>query len=114
MNMLTGFIEPTQGEIIINGFDISKKPNKAKSCIGYMPENVPLYKDLTAREFITYMAELKNTKKSDIKNTINDILEKTNLVDVQNKLIKNLSRGYKQRVSMAGAIVRKSRNFNSR
>lgn len=114
MNIITGFIEPTKGEIIINGFDISKKPNKAKSCIGYMPENVPLYKDLTAREFITYMAELKNTKKVDIKNTINNILEKTNLVDVQNKLIKNLSRGYKQRVSMAGALVRKSRNLNFR
>lgn len=108
MNMLTGFIEPTCGQIIINGFDLSKKPNKAKACIGYMPENVPLYKDLTAKEFITYMAELKNTKKSNLKNTINDILEKTNLVDVQNKLIKNLSRGYKQRVSMAAAIVRKS------
>ena len=73
-----------------------------------MPENVPLYKDLTVREFIVYMAELKNTKRAEIKNTINDILEKTNLNDVQNKLIRNLSRGYKQRVSMAGAIVRKS------
>lgn len=105
MNMLTGFIEPTEGEIIINGYDISKKPKKAKKSIGYMPENVPLYKDLTVKEFIVYMAELKNTKKADIKNTINTILEKTNLADVQNKLIKNLSRGYKQRVSMAGALV---------
>ena len=114
MNMLTGFIEPTCGEIIINGFDLSKKPNKDKDCIGYMPENVPLYKDLTVKEFIVYMAELKNTKRAEIKNTINDILEKTNLQDVQNKLIKNLSRGYKQRVSMAGAIVRKFRNSNFR
>ena len=52
MNMLTGFIEPTEGEIIINGFDMQKKPKKAKSCIGYMPENIPLYKDLTVKEFI--------------------------------------------------------------
>ena len=105
MNMLTGFIEPTSGEILINGFDISKKSKKAKSNIGYMPENVPLYKDLTVKEFISYMAELKYVKGKDKKNMVADIMAKTNLTDVQNKLIKNLSRGYKQRVSMAGALV---------
>lgn len=105
MNMLTGFIEPTSGEILINGMNISKKSKKAKSNIGYMPENVPLYKDLTVKEFINYMAELKYVKGKDKKNMVSDIMAKTNLTDVQNKLIKNLSRGYKQRVSMAGALV---------
>ncbi len=105
MNMLTGFIEPTSGEILINGMNISKKSKKAKSNIGYMPENVPLYKDLTVKEFINYMAELKYVKRKDKKNMVSDIMAKTNLTDVQNKLIKNLSRGYKQRVSMAGALV---------
>lgn len=105
MNMLTGFIEPTSGEILINGVNISKKSKKAKSNIGYMPENVPLYKDLTVKEFINYMAELKYVKGKDKKNIVSDIMAKTNLTDVQNKLIKNLSRGYKQRVSMAGALV---------
>ncbi len=105
MNMLTGFIEPTSGEILINGFNISKKSKKAKANIGYMPENVPLYKDLTVKEFINYMAELKYVKGKDKKNMVSDIMAKTNLTDVQNKLIKNLSRGYKQRVSMAGALV---------
>ena len=105
MNMLTGFIEPTSGEILINGFNISKKSKKAKANIGYMPENVPLYKDLTVKEFINYMAELKYVKGKDRKNMVSDIMAKTNLTDVQNKLIKNLSRGYKQRVSMAGALV---------
>ena len=105
MNMLTGFIEPTEGEILINGFDISKKARKAKVNIGYMPENVPLYKDLTVKEFVNYMAELKYTKKAVKKEMIKTILEKTDLTNVQNKLIKNLSRGYKQRVSMAGALV---------
>lgn len=105
MNMLTGFIEPTSGEILINGVNISKKSKKAKSNIGYMPENVPLYKDLTVKEFINYMAELKYVKGKDKKNMVSDIMAKTNLTDVQNKLIKNLSRGYKQRVSMAGALV---------
>lgn len=105
MNMLTGFIEPTSGEILINGFNISKKSKKAKANIGYMPENVPLYKDLTVKEFINYMAELKYVKGKDKKNMVSDIMAKTNLTDVQNKLVKNLSRGYKQRVSMAGALV---------
>lgn len=105
MNMLTGFIEPTSGEILINGFNISKKSKKAKANIGYMPENVPLYKDLTVKEFINYMAELKYVKGKNKKNMVFDIMAKTNLTDVQNKLIKNLSRGYKQRVSMAGALV---------
>ena len=105
MNMLTGFIEPTSGEILINGSNISKKSKKAKANIGYMPENVPLYKDLTVKEFINYMAELKYVKGKNKKNMVSDIMAKTNLTDVQNKLIKNLSRGYKQRVSMAGALV---------
>lgn len=105
MNMLTGFIEQTEGEINIDGYDILKKPKKAKKEIGYMPEGVPLYSDLTVKEFITYMAEIKNVDKKERKEKIEKIIEKTGLKDVQKKLIKNLSRGYKQRVSMAGALV---------
>lgn len=105
MNMITGFIEPTEGEIIINGYNISKNPNKAKKQMGYMPENVPLYNDLTVKEFINYMAELKRVNKKERKEVVKNILEETGLLDVQNKLIKNISRGYKQRVSMAGALI---------
>lgn len=105
MNMLTGFIEPTEGEIIIDGYEMSKKSKKAKKQIGYMPEGVPLYNDLTVKEFISYMADLKIVAKKDKKQNIQRVIEQTNLTDVQNKLIKNLSRGYKQRVSMAGALV---------
>lgn len=105
MNMMTGFIEPTQGEIIINGYDIVKKPQKAKQQIGYMPEGVPLYADLTVKEFIKYMADLKIVPKIEKKKRIEEVIKQTNLQDVQNKLIKNLSRGYKQRVSLAGALV---------
>lgn len=105
MNMITGFIEPTNGNIIINDYDISKKPNKAKKQIGYMPENVPLYQELTPREFIKYMAELKLVEKAKREEEIDRVIKQTGLEDVQNKLIKNLSRGYKQRVSMAGALV---------
>ena len=105
MNMITGFIEPTDGQIIINGNDISKKPKKAKKQIGYMPENVPLYYDLTVKEFVTYMAELKFVKRQDKKEQVEKVIKETGLESVQKKLIKNLSRGYKQRVSMAGALV---------
>lgn len=105
MNMLTGFIEPTEGEIVIDGYNMEKKPLKAKKQIGYMPEGVPLYTDLTVKEFINYMADLKMVAKKDKKENIKKVIEQTNLSDVQNKLIKNLSRGYKQRVSMAGALV---------
>lgn len=105
MNMITGFIEPTEGQIIINGFDIVKKSKKAKKQIGYMPEGVPLYTELTAREFVNYMAELKDVKAKERKEAVKKAIEETGLKDVQNKLIKNLSRGYKQRVSMAGALV---------
>ena len=105
MNMITGFIEPTSGKIIIDGYDISKKPKKAKKEIGYMPEGVPLYSDLTVKEFVTYMAEIKKVNKKEKKEMVQKALEETGLIEVQNKLNKNLSRGYKQRVSMAGALV---------
>ena len=105
MNMITGYIEPTKGRIIINGHDISKSPIRAKKQIGYMPENVPLYQDLTVKEFVNYMAELKRVKRKDREQEVTDILQKTGLIDVKNKLIKNISRGYKQRVSLAGALV---------
>lgn len=105
MNMITGFIEPTEGQIIVNGYDISKKPKKAKKQIGYMPEGTPLYTELTVREFVSYMADLKSVKKKQRKEMIERILVETGLKQVENKLIRNLSRGYKQRVSMAGALV---------
>ncbi len=105
MNMITGFIEPTSGKIIIDGYNISKKPKKAKRQIGYMPEGVPLYTDLTVKEFVTYMAELKGVPKKERKEKVEKALEDTGLIDVKNKLTRNLSRGYKQRVSMAGALV---------
>ena len=105
MNMITGFIEPTSGRIIVDGYDISKKPKKAKRQIGYMPEGVPLYSDLTVKEFVSYMAELKGVPRKERKEKVKKAIEETGLTDVQNKLTKNLSRGYKQRVSMAGALV---------
>lgn len=105
MNMITGYIEPTEGTITVNGYDIQKKPQKAKKQIGYMPEGVPLYQDLTVKEFVTYMAELKKVDKKVKKEEVEKALTETGIKDVEKKLIRNLSRGYKQRVSMAGALV---------
>ena len=105
MNMITGFIETTEGKILVDGYDISKKARKAKKSIGYMPEGVPLYTDLTVKEFVAYMAELKLVNKKTRKEKVKEIIIKTGLEEVERKLIRNLSRGYKQRVSMAGALV---------
>lgn len=105
MNMITGYIEPSKGKIIVNGKEISKEPNKVKKQIGYMPENIPLYQELTVREFVNYMADLKYVKRKEKKEKVDKILEETGLLDVQKKLIRNLSRGYRQRVSLAGALI---------
>lgn len=109
MNMITGFIEQTKGDIIINGYNILKRPKKAKREIGYMPEGVPLYMDLTVKEFVRYMAEIKKVDRKKRKQEVEEIIQKTGLKNVEKKLIRNLSRGYKQRVSMAGALVGKPR-----
>jgi len=105
MNMITGYIEQTNGEIIVNGYDTIKKSKKAKQQIGYMPEGVPLYNDLTVKEFVTYMAELHKVDRKQKKEKVQAILKEVGLDSMQNKLIKNLSRGQKQRVSLAGTIV---------
>lgn len=105
MNIITGFIEQTSGKVTIDGYDTIKKSQKAKKQIGYMPEGVPLYSDLTVKEFITYMAELKGVKRKEKQEKVQRALEDAGLENVQNKLTRNLSRGYKQRVSLAGTLV---------
>lgn len=102
MKMITGLAEPTEGEIFIDGEKITRNSRKK---IGYMPENTPLYQDLTVKEFINYMAELKCLKKQERKDQVEKLINDLSLADVKNKLIRNISRGYKQRVSMAGALV---------
>jgi ABC-2 type transport system ATP-binding protein len=105
MNMITGFIEPTEGSITINGFDVHKDAAIVKKQLGYMPEGVPLYTELTVKEFVSYMAELKRVPRKERKEKVENVLKETGLTDVSKKLIKNLSRGYKQRVSLAGALI---------
>lgn len=102
MKMITGLIEPTNGEIFIEDEKISRKSRK---CIGYMPENTPLYQELTVKEFIDYMAELKGLKRQERKQQVQKLITDLGLTDVENKLIRNISRGYKQRVSLSGALI---------
>ena len=105
MNMITGYIEPTSGKIFVNGYDIDSKPKMAKKQFGYLPESVPLYNELTVTEFISFMADLKLVPKKEKKAEISRVINEAGLEGVKRVLIKNLSRGYRQRVGLAGALV---------
>ena len=105
MNMMTGYIAATQGEVKINGFDILKDAEEAKKQIGYLPEIPPLYPDMKVYEYLEFVAGLKKIKKDLRNREINDVMQKTFIDDVKNKLIKNLSKGYKQRVGLAQAML---------
>lgn len=105
MNIMTGYIAATEGEVKINGFDIVKDAEEAKKHIGYLPEIPPLYPDMKVREYLEFAAELKKVKKEERRQEIEDVMEKTFISDMQNKLIKNLSKGYRQRVGLAQAML---------
>lgn len=105
MNMMTGYIAATSGTVKINGYDILKNPEQAKKSIGYLPELPPVYQDMTVYEYLKFVAELKKVKKSEQKAQIEDVMAQTRIADVQNRLIRNLSKGYKQRVGLAQAII---------
>lgn len=105
MNVMTGYIAANGGTVSINGHDILKEPGKAKKCIGYLPEIPPLYMDMTVREYLLFVAELKKVPKQERKPQIDAIMHKTEIADVKDRLIKNISKGYKQRVGLAQALV---------
>ena len=105
MNMMTGYIAATSGTVKINGYDILKDPEQAKKSIGYLPELPPVYQDMTVYEYLKFVAELKKVKRSEQKAQIEDVMAQTRIADVQNRLIRNLSKGYKQRVGLAQAII---------
>ncbi len=105
MNIMTGYIAATEGSVKINGYDIVKDAEAAKKCIGYLPEIPPLYQDMTVKEYLYFVAELKKLSKAETKEQIKEIMELTMITDIQNRLIKNLSKGYKQRVGLAQAVL---------
>ncbi|MCD8238141.1 MAG: ABC transporter ATP-binding protein [Clostridiales bacterium] len=105
MNMMTGFISSTEGSVTIDGYDILEEPEKAKKRIGYLPEIPPVYPDMTVSEYLDFVCDLKKVKKSERKEMLREILENVRLVEVKDRLIKNLSKGYRQRVGLAQALV---------
>lgn len=105
MNMITGYLAPTEGEVIIAGHDILKEPEAAKRCIGYLPEIPPVYPDMTVKEYLTFVAELKGIKKAERNEAISNAMELVKISDMEKRLIKNLSKGYKQRVGLAQALL---------
>ncbi|MCM1050193.1 MAG: ABC transporter ATP-binding protein [Clostridiales bacterium] len=105
MNIMTGYIAATDGSVEINGYDMLTKPLEAKKCIGYLPEVPPLYTDMTVIEYLKFVAELKKVPKEERIAQIQEIMKMTEILDVGGRLIKNLSKGYKQRVGLAQAII---------
>lgn len=105
MNIMTGYLGATQGSVLIDGHDILKEPEEAKKHIGYLPELPPLYMDMTVQEYLEFAAELKKLPKEKRESDISEVMKLTRLQDVSDRLIKNLSKGYKQRVGLAQAIL---------
>lgn len=105
MNMITGYIAPTDGTVLIDGVDMSENPGQARKNIGYLPEMPPLYPDLRVREYLVFVAELKKVPRGQREKMVNEIMSRTKIVDVSERLIRHLSKGYKQRVGLAGAMI---------
>lgn len=105
MNILTGYLQATEGTVLIAGVDIRKHPEQAKAKIGYLPEQPPLYPDMTVQEYLEFAAGLKKIERARRKSAIIEVMELTEIRDYRNVLIKKLSKGYKQRVGMAQAIL---------
>ena len=105
MNIMTGYIAATSGEVIIEGHDIFKEAEEAKKHIGYLPEIPPLYMDMTVWEYLFTVTDLKGVPKSERKSMIGDVMEKVMITNMKDRLIKNLSKGYKQRVGIAQTLI---------
>jgi len=105
MNILTGYLSSTEGSVKVDGQDILEHPMEIKKKIGYLPENPPLYMDMTVREYLTFTGEIKKIPKSEKKDRLNRIMQTVGIEDVSKRLIKNLSKGYKQRVGLAQAMI---------
>ena len=105
MNILTGYLAPTSGEVKVAGFSLPEQARQAKACVGYLPEQPPLYTDMTPREYLAFAAELKGLPREQRKAAVEQCMERTNIADVADRLIRNLSKGYRQRVGLACALL---------
>lgn len=105
MNMITGYISASEGQILIDGMDILEQPREAKRRIGYLPELPPLYMDMTVEEYLKFVCEIKEVRRKSQKAHLDDLYNLVKITDVRHRLIRNLSKGYKQRVGVAQALV---------
>jgi len=105
MNMITGYLPSTGGTIKVCGYDISQNPKEVKKRIGYLPETPPLYMDMTVQEYLSFICDLKKVERSKRKSQMADVMELVKITDVKGRLCKNLSKGYKQRVGLAQALI---------
>ncbi|MDY5021235.1 MAG: ATP-binding cassette domain-containing protein [Blautia sp.] len=105
MNMITGYIASTEGKVVIDGHDILDDPKEARKCIGYLPEQPPLYFDMTVSEYMNFAANLKKIPKDKRDSMIEEVMDLVKISDMRNRLIKNLSKGYRQRVGLAQAVL---------
>lgn len=105
MNMITGYIAATEGEVKVNGHDVFLEPELAKKSIGYLPELPPVYMEMTPEEYLRFAAELKGVEKSKIKPMVEDVMNMTGVSGMRKRLIRNLSKGYRQRVGLAQALL---------
>ena len=105
MNIMTGYLAATEGQVLVEGHDILEEPEAARACIGYLPEIPPLYPDMTVEEYLRFCAELKKIPKEQRTDQLTKVLALTHLEDMSARLIRNLSKGYRQRVGLAQAIL---------
>jgi len=107
MRMITGYLNPTSGTVSVGGFDVFEHPYEVKKLIGYLPETPPLYDDMTVTSYLNFVSKMKGVTHADRNERIEWVVEKCNLKDVTKRLIQNLSKGYRQRLGLAGALVHK-------
>lgn len=105
MNIITGYLAASEGTVTIDGHDVQQDPEGAKKCIGYLPELPPLYMDMTVKEYLYFTAELKKVPKAERREQVEKVMDMTGITDMQDRLIKNLSKGYRQRVGLAQALL---------
>ena len=105
MNIITGYLAATGGQVLVEGHDILEEPEAAKACIGYLPELPPLYPDMTVEEYLAFCAELKRIPRPEQEEQLDQVLALTHLEEMSARLIRNLSKGYRQRVGLAQAIL---------
>lgn len=109
LRILCGFFAPSSGRVTIDGIDVAREPERARSRLGYLPEHAPLYGDMRVGEYLAYRARLKLVTRGDVKAYVGDALAKTKISDVSRRLISELSKGYRQRVALADALLAKPR-----